>query len=308
MTTVYAHKVFRQLGSAGTLCLGPSPRLLRHLPAQSNEPSSSSSAVRPFSFTPPSQRLAAVPEGDTSEKQFPVKKLQLSPKNSFFSHVRRLLRNRRYRYRSREIVAKGNLLVDSLRQGEPGRARPKVIITCQRERYGTHCTTPVIAVSEDLLRRICFSPSTKASEEEPPPEDLALLEMPRPLESTENFRYLLALDRVLYTQNLGSLVFNAQGFGFEGIFLTHGTADIFNWKVLEASQGASVSAPFLYGTPEELLEICERERLRPCVAHMEGKTLEEIRKEEQENSEEEEDEEEREGWPDERIMHVPLLN
>ncbi|OXB71594.1 UNVERIFIED_CONTAM: hypothetical protein H355_001563 [Colinus virginianus] len=71
---------------------------------------------------------------------------------------------------------------------------------------------------------------------------VAVLERPTEKQELQNVRCLLALDRVKYVGNLGVLVRAAAAFGFDGIFYIDGTADPFNWKVMEKLQNVGINA------------------------------------------------------------------
>ncbi|MBS0615292.1 MAG: RNA methyltransferase [Verrucomicrobia bacterium] len=64
--------------------------------------------------------------------------------------------------------------------------------------------------------------------------------------------YLLVLDGVSDPGNVGTLLRTALALGWEGVFLTPGSADPFNEKALRAAKGATFRLPLCHGTVEEL--------------------------------------------------------
>ena len=84
---------------------------------------------------------------------------------------------------------------------------------------------------------------------------------------------LLALDGVSDPGNVGTLIRTALAFGFEGVFLTSGSADPFNDKALRASKGAALHLLIQMGTEEELLTLIDENQLTPYVTDSKGKMV-----------------------------------
>lgn len=66
---------------------------------------------------------------------------------------------------------------------------------------------------------------------------------------------LLVLDRLADPGNVGTLARTALALGWDGLFLTEGTADLFNDKALRAARAAPLILPYARGTQEQLLEL-----------------------------------------------------
>jgi TrmH family RNA methyltransferase len=80
------------------------------------------------------------------------------------------------------------------------------------------------------------------SNTESPPGLLAVLTMPNPT-PTENLTLALVADRIRDPGNLGTILRTANAAGVEAIFLTHGTVDPYNPKVVRSAMGAHFHIP-----------------------------------------------------------------
>lgn len=65
---------------------------------------------------------------------------------------------------------------------------------------------------------------------------------------------ILLLDGIQDPGNLGTILRSAKAFGFDSIFLSKGTVDVYNDKVIRSSQGAIFKLNFLYGDKLEFIK------------------------------------------------------
>lgn len=65
---------------------------------------------------------------------------------------------------------------------------------------------------------------------------------------------VLILDGVQDPGNLGTILRSAKAFGFDSVFLSKGTVDVYNDKVIRSSQGAIFKLNFLYGDKLEFIK------------------------------------------------------
>lgn len=84
---------------------------------------------------------------------------------------------------------------------------------------------------------------------------------------------LLALNGVSDPGNLGTLLRTALAMGFEGVFLTSGTADPYSTKAMRSAKGASLLLPIQTGTEKELLDLIQKNNLTSYVADTKGSAL-----------------------------------
>jgi TrmH family RNA methyltransferase len=121
----------------------------------------------------------------------------------------------------------------------------------------------ILIVTQEILEKIS---GTKTPEP-------YLAEIPFPTSSSlKGKTKLLALDGVSDPGNVGTLIRTALALGFEGVFLTKGSADPFMDKALRASKGATLHLPIQMGTEEELIALIDENHLTPYVADTKGKT------------------------------------
>lgn len=109
------------------------------------------------------------------------------------------------------------------------------LIIATKEWLGTHTfTSPVtiVEVSEEEMKRASFLRT--------PQGVLALFRTPTeiPADEAPIKELCLALDNVQDPGNLGTIIRIADWFGIEHIFCSHGTADAYNPKTVQATMGA----------------------------------------------------------------------
>ncbi len=122
----------------------------------------------------------------------------------------------------------------------------------------------VYTVTEDILKKITGLMH---------PEPIAALTAMPEESSLTGARFLLALDQVSDPGNVGTLLRTALALGWEGAFLTEGSADPFNDKALRAAKGATFRLPFRTGTAQELLALARSNKMRLLLADVGGSPL-----------------------------------
>lgn len=86
------------------------------------------------------------------------------------------------------------------------------------------------------------------------------LALPRPLS------FALVLDRIADPGNMGTILRTAQAVGVDGVFLTQGSVDHYNPKVVRAAMGAHLHLPLRVHPVEELLACLEGLPIRVAQA------------------------------------------
>ena len=124
---------------------------------------------------------------------------------------------------------------------------------------GRQAQTQVFELENDLMARI-------ATTENPPPA-IAIAEMPKfedPLEQTQlnllskepeitkETNHYLYCENISDPGNLGSIIRTAFAAGIKSIYLSPGSVDVFNTKVLRASMGTAFYGPIKYLALDEL--------------------------------------------------------
>ncbi|ASI36032.1 MAG: RNA methyltransferase [Exiguobacterium oxidotolerans] len=81
----------------------------------------------------------------------------------------------------------------------------------------------------------------------------AVCEMKEQTERLERGRYLL-LDRLQDPGNVGTMIRTADAAGFDGVIIGHGTVDVYNSKVLRATQGSIFHLPVIMMSLDEAIQ------------------------------------------------------
>lgn len=119
-------------------------------------------------------------------------------------------------------------------------------------------------VTPEILKKI-----TGLEQPEPYAAEVAL---PKPADLSGK-KYLLALDGISDPGNLGTLLRTALALGWEGVFISEGSADPFNEKALRAAKGATFHLPLCEGNFDELNQLIEKNKLSVYIADMNGQKV-----------------------------------
>ncbi len=125
---------------------------------------------------------------------------------------------------------------------------------------------PVQEITHDELKRI--------SNLVTPNEVLLVVEIPDEKwpGNDDTGKLTLALDRIQDPGNLGTIIRTADWFGIRHIFCSHGTADVFNPKVVQATMGSISRVHLHYGDLGSFLQ--EMEGIRTLYgAFADGKSI-----------------------------------
>ena len=118
-----------------------------------------------------------------------------------------------------------------------------------------------IRVSANILKKI--------SGLEEPDGYAAIVPLP-PEQPLKSMNAILILDQVSDPGNLGTLWRTALGLGWEGVWLTPGSADPFNDKALRASQGAVFQLPFERVFPDQIISWSQIRKATIYTADLHG--------------------------------------
>jgi len=143
----------------------------------------------------------------------------------------KLYNNPRNRKKEKMFIVEGKHLVDE--------ARKKGVLI---EAYSLEEKEGYIALSKEIMKKICNTDTVVT--------EIGLCKM---VESTLLSDRLLILDGVQDPGNMGSLMRSAKAFGFDTIIIGNGSCDIYNDKVIRASQGAIFKLNFIHADLLELL-------------------------------------------------------
>ena len=140
------------------------------------------------------------------------------------------LDNTRTRKKEKKFIVEGKHLVEE--------ARLKGVLL---EAYSIEEKDGYITLSKEIMKKICNTDTVVT--------EIGLCKI---VESTTLSDKLLVLDGVQDPGNMGALMRSAKAFGFDTIIIGNGSCDIYNDKVIRASQGAIFKLSFIHA---DLLEI-----------------------------------------------------
>ncbi len=104
-------------------------------------------------------------------------------------------------------------------------------------------------ISEEMVEaskeqyQITFKIAEKLSQTESPQGIYAVCNMPQ--HELADFKQLVYLDRIQDPGNVGTIIRTADAAGYDGVVISKGTVDIYNDKVLRASQGSVFHLPVI---------------------------------------------------------------
>lgn len=179
-----------------------------------------------------------------------------SLQHSSVKHLVKLRKEKSYRAECQTLLIEGKKMVFEC----PLSLKTLIILAGTPISQKLKAETTLI-VTQNILEKIS---GTKT-----PEPYLAEILLPTP-SSLEGKTKLLALDGVSDPGNVGTLIRTALALGFEGVFLTKGSADPFMNKALRASKGAALHLPIQTGTETKLLTLIKENQLTPYVADRKG--------------------------------------
>lgn len=169
-----------------------------------------------------------------------------------------LRKNKKDREEAGSLLISGETLISELSQKFP----IKSLITLEpapeipaKERF---------IATEEILKKITGLQS--------PPPFAAEIALPSQ-QSMKKRKKVLILDQISDPGNLGTLVRTAHALRWEGVIATPGTVDFFNDKALRSSRGAIFHLPYLWQTPEQIMEWSSTNSIPLFLADTTGQLL-----------------------------------
>lgn len=173
-----------------------------------------------------------------------------SKNNPIFKHLTKLCASAAYRYAQKSVVITGDILIKEISSILP----IKTLLTNQELSLKSEET---YLVEKKLLKSI-----TGLSSIQGPIAEVAL---PKFVDLSKKNKIVI-LDNISDPGNMGTIIRSALAFGIDGIYITKGSCDPFNDKVIRSSKGAIFKIPLSY-EPYTPLDISPFELL---LADMEG--------------------------------------
>jgi TrmH family RNA methyltransferase len=175
-------------------------------------------------------------------------------------HWVHLREDRDYRYQTKRVMISGLKLVSELAQLLPFRT-----LIVEEGHAPLSCSADqVITVPSQVLKKLTGLKN---------PEPIAAeIDMPRSANLT-SVDFLLILDRISDPGNLGTLLRTALALGWQGVFLTAGSADPCNEKAIRAAKGATFKLPWTIGSLSELTGLLQAKPFTLLAADSQGKDV-----------------------------------
>lgn len=188
---------------------------------------------------------------------FFLRRYPLIPNHTLYKHLTKLRKNRAYRESTKRLIVPGQKLINELKDTYPIHT---LLYTKEEEKL---CSVKnSYLTSADTLKKITGLVS--------PDGLVAELSLPTQSILTDK-RRILALDGIQDPGNLGALARSALAFGFGALFLTQGTVDLFNEKVIRSAKGANFILPYQVGSHADLLRFSKTHEL--LLADTSGENL-----------------------------------
>lgn len=158
------------------------------------------------------------------------------------------LHQRKYRQQTRMFIIEGNHLVEEAITSDW--QIEHIIVREDIEPSSSFTNNHVIWVSRDVFNHL--------SQTKTPQGIMAVVRMKE--FSVIQGNQLLAIDAIQDPGNLGTIIRTADAAGYDGIILGKGTVDVFNDKVIRATQGSLFHIPFIQGRLQDYLKKLKREK------------------------------------------------
>lgn len=178
-------------------------------------------------------------------------------------HLVKLRQDKEFREQEKAVLVSGIKLVKELAKRSPVK-----ILIADRE-YPDVAAEEVVLATPEMLKKITGLQN---------PEGIAAVVSMPPIADLKNCRKLLILDEISDPGNAGTLLRTALALGWDGAFLTMGSADPFNEKAIRAAKGATFRLPLRTGSYDELSTLITGRQI--LVANIAGEPLNTVSKKE----------------------------
>ena len=197
--------------------------------------------------------------------------------NKCFKMARRLITDKKYRRESGLFVIEGIRLVREAL--DSGHAIDFVLFDKHLQE------SPEMKSMKDILKSrniACFLLERRTflsiAQTKTPQGIMAVVKQPTDGDACGIFKnpdaFILVVDSVQDPGNLGTIIRSAHGASVDGIFITRGTVDVYNDKVIRSSMGSIFWVPlFMEWTPFDLLKELRQRNFKILVADVAATSL-----------------------------------
>jgi len=184
-----------------------------------------------------------------------------SKNNPLIKHFKKLFTNASYRYECKSALITGDIIINEILTLLP-------IKSCLSEQEIFLKCDNLYKVPKHFVKEITGLSTNQGS--------VAEVKLPE-FQDLSSMKRIAIFDRITDPGNMGTLIRSAIAFGIEGIYITKGSCDPFNDKVIRSSKGAVFKIPLAY-EPYSQLDLSSFKLL---LADMDGTAIEDIKKDSQ---------------------------
>ncbi len=180
------------------------------------------------------------------------------------------LNDKKVRNKRREFIVEGYHLIEEAYKHNMLQA----VFSIKEEDFKKFLNVEHYLVNETIIKKISKTVN--------PQGIIGIVKMPRfePIDLEKETLKIVMLDSINDPGNLGSIVRTAAALGYDAIYMSSDTVDIYNEKTLRATQGAIFKIPFYYSNLEDIIKIFKDNDIKCFGTTLTNSNyLEEIKKE-----------------------------
>lgn len=181
-------------------------------------------------------------------------------------YIKRLtkLKQKKYREETKQFLAEGEHLVQEAINNSLA-----IEIFCLDETKVPACNCKVTLVTKPVLEKLTFSKT--------PQSMVALCKYVDAKLDIKECRRLFILDGLQDPGNIGTIIRTSLAFGFDGVFLSDDSVDLYNDKLLRACQGANFYLPVIQKNVLQCIEELQNNDIKVYATSLRNaKNIEEI--------------------------------
>lgn len=191
-----------------------------------------------------------------------------STQNEFIKNIDKL-KEKKVRNNKKQFIVEGYHLIEEAYKHH----QLVSIFSTKEDDFKKYPNVDHYLVNEQIIKKI----STTVN----PQSIIGVVDMPvfDSIDLNKNQVKILLLDSINDPGNLGSIIRTAAALGYDGVYMSQDTVDIYNEKTLRATQGAIFKIPFFYVHLEDIIQILKEHNIKCYGTHLKkSKNLDSIEK------------------------------
>ncbi len=182
--------------------------------------------------------------------------------NEKVKYYKRLMNSKKERDKDKLFIVEGRHLVE-----EAIRANVVLEIMVSDKKYIENKNFKYIEVTEGIMKKICDTKS---------PQGIIALCKQNTFDSFKSNQRLLLIDDIQDPGNLGTILRSCDAFNFDGIVMNERTVDVYNPKVVRATQGAIFRVPMMKKDLIDYIPILREKGIKVYGTSLDGESLSHI--------------------------------